>query len=221
MTDLKFQWGPHVYIGEASDELVNILIEKGKEVRKPEFDASHILAGKLKEEYMYQDWNEWFVPLFHEHIVNYITTLGSGASKHVATTSKSFEWELKNLWVNYQGPKEYNPPHNHSGDLSFVIYPDIPQELLDENESKKNIGSVDVNRALPGNIIFEYGDRIYNGFMSFCNTTRALMPHTGLIVIFPAHLTHYAHAFESDVERVSVSGNIVFNYEGSIRQLHP
>jgi len=102
MTDLKFQWGPHMSIGEASDELVNILIEKGKEVRKPKFNVSHILAGKLKEEYMYEDWNEWFVPLFHEHIVNYITTLGSGSARHITTNAKSFVTikDLKNITLH-------------------------------------------------------------------------------------------------------------------------
>ena len=136
-SNLKFEWGPHMSIGMISDELVNLLIDKGKEVRKPEFDWSHELAGKLKEEYTYNDvegdhWNEWFVPLFHEHIVNYIDTLGPGRSRHITTNAKNFTWDLTRLWVNYQGPGEYNPPHNHSGDLSFVIYPDIPQEMLDE-----------------------------------------------------------------------------------------
>ena len=49
-SNLKFQWGPHMSIGKVSDEIVNLLIDKGKEVRKPEFDWSHELAGKLKEE---------------------------------------------------------------------------------------------------------------------------------------------------------------------------
>ena len=41
-----------------------------------------------------------------------------------------------------------------------------------------------------------------------------MMPETGLLIIFPAYLTHHAYVFESkDVERVSVSGNIVFHWE--------
>lgn len=27
---------------------------------------------------------------------------------------------------------EFNPPHDHSGDLSFVLYPSVPQEIIDE-----------------------------------------------------------------------------------------
>ena len=30
-----FKWGPHVVSATVSDELINLIIEKGKEVRKP------------------------------------------------------------------------------------------------------------------------------------------------------------------------------------------
>jgi hypothetical protein len=215
-SELQFKWGPHMSMGMISDELVKLLIDKGKEVRKPEFDWSHELAGKLKEEYTYNDiegdhWNEWFVPLFHEHILNYINTLGPGRSRHITTNAKNFTWDLTRLWVNYQGPGEYNPPHNHAGDLSFVIYPDIPQEMIDEADAMKD--TADSNKTAPGSIVFEYGERKFGDFLSFCNTSCSLIPSTGLCIIFPAYLTHHAYAFHSDVERVSVSGNISFHWE--------
>ena len=37
------------------------------------------------------------------------------------------------------------------------------------------------------------------------------MPKTGDAFIFPAWLVHHVHAFKSDVERISVSGNIILN----------
>jgi len=207
-----FKWGPHITSTMVSSELTNLLIEKGKEVRKPEFDWSHELAGRLKEEYTYEeDWNEWFVPLFHEHIENYVNTLGPGRSKHIVTNAKNFKWGLTRLWVNYQRAGEYNPPHNHSGDLSFVLYPDIPQEMIDEAENMDQRGS---NKTAPGSIVFEYGERKFGDFLSFCNTSFSMVPKTGLCIIFPAYLSHHAYAFQSKgVERVSVSGNIKFYWE--------
>ena len=38
-------------------------------------------------------------------------------------------------------------------------------------------------------------------------------PEVRDLLIFPAWLTHYVHAFKSDVERISVSGNIKFKYD--------
>jgi hypothetical protein len=92
-----------------------------------------------------------------------------------------------------------------------VIYPDIPQEMVDEADAMKD--TTDSNKTAPGSIVFEYGERKFGDFLSFCNTSCSLIPSTGLCIIFPAYLTHHAYAFHSDVERVSVSGNISFNWE--------
>ena len=104
------------------------------------------------------------------------------------------------MWVNYQRKLEYNPPHSHSGDLSFVIYLQVPNELVEErNESvgkRRNFG--------PGAICFEYGFHD----AQFCISDGFRFPEVGELLIFPAWLKHYVFAFKSDVERVSVSGNI-------------
>ena len=115
---------------------------------------------------------------------------------------------------NYQKAGEYNPPHNHSGDLSFVLYPDIPQEMLDEANAVADSDTADSNKTAPGSICFDYGEMHFGDFLSFCNTSFSMVPQTGLLIIFPAYLTHHAYAFQTkDVERVSVSGNIIFTWE--------
>ena len=201
-----FSWGPHLIASTASDELITTLSEKGKEVRNPKFDWSNALAGRIKEEYKFQDYQEWFPPLFHQHLVDYFDSLPEGKSKQTMKSWKNgFEWQIESLWINYQGPKEYNPPHTHGGDLSFVVYVDIPQEILDENEVyQKETGKIG-----PGIIVFDSGDSVYGNFLSFFNNTINFTPKTGMILIFPAYLTHHVYAFDSDVKRVSVSGNII------------
>ena len=50
-------------------------------------------------------------------------------------------------------------------------------------------------------------------FLSFNNVGANIEPYDGLIIIFPAWLSHHVYAFESDVERVSVSGNIKIKHD--------
>ena len=39
---------------------------------------------------------------------------------------------VKALWVNFQRQHEFNPPHDHSDELSFVAYLKIPKEIKEE-----------------------------------------------------------------------------------------
>jgi len=202
-------FGPHVTISKAEDELLNILLEKGKEIRSPEFDFGHNLAGKIKEQYNFENYKEWFTPLFRTHLEEYLNTLPNSHSRHMVENAlEPVEWSISNLWINYQGPKEYNPPHSHQGEISFIIYVDIPKEIHDEREGNPGTTSINYRRTPPGNLVFEYGEPIMSNFLSFANTSYQISPETGVILMFPSWLKHHVFAFESNVKRVSVSGNI-------------
>ena len=45
---------------------------------------------------------------------------------------KNSSWEISTTWINFQKKYEFNPVHTHSGDLSFVLWVQIPYDL--ENE---------------------------------------------------------------------------------------
>lgn len=45
--------------------------------------------------------------------------------------------ELNGLWVNLMKKVEYNPPHLHDGDISWVIYSSIPSEILEKKKILK------------------------------------------------------------------------------------
>ena len=98
--------------------------------------------------------------------------------------------------------RDFNPPHNHSGDLSFVIYLDVPKELKEEYDNNKHIH----NNGGAGAIQFTWGEEQY---LSISN--RTYFPETGMVLIFPAWLKHFVIGYRSEVERVSVSGNIHLN----------
>ena len=101
------------------------------------------------------------------------------------------------MWINYQKPNDYNPPHDHDGKLSFVTYLQIPKELKKEN--KKYTGK----SCGPGGIQFLYG----NGPRD-CITYMSFMPEENDMFIFPAWLKHYVAPYKSNVTRISVSGNV-------------
>ena len=104
---------------------------------------------------------------------------------------------LNALWVNYMKKNEYNPPHDHSDWLSFVIFLKVPEEITKEQE--EFVG----NSAGPGSLSFLYGDGNRQSI-----TYQSVKPKDRDIFIFPAWIKHYVAPFYSDVTRISVSGNI-------------
>jgi hypothetical protein len=107
------------------------------------------------------------------------------------------EYIMSAMWINYQKENEFNPPHDHDGKLSFVIYLKIPEELKKENKdyNGKSCG--------PGGIQFLYGEgpREAVTYMSY-------FPEELDMFIFPAWLKHWVSPFRSKCTRISVSGNV-------------
>jgi len=171
-------WGPLLIETTVEQEFLDILLEKGNESKEKNLDNRKHLAGMIDNEYYYEDYESWY----------WLPDRKIGNS-----------WYPTGLWINYQKANEYNPPHHHTGDLSFVIYLQVPDVLKNEYElskgQRKNSG--------PGTINFDLGVEMPCSLSSFTK-----LPQEGDVFIFPAWLPHYAQAFKSDVERISVSGNI-------------
>ena len=190
-------WGPFLMDVEIEDEIISLLLEKGKESQKKSNDARKNLAAVINKAY-YFETVEWFYPLFSPYVNTYVE--GFSHYKPNAFKKPLTGWEFYGLWINYQKANEYNPPHHHDGDLSFVIYLQVPEEIVKENDVHNNPG--------PGMICFDMGPE-----MPFSVGGNVMMPRVGQVFIFPAWLSHHVLAFKSDVERISVSGNIKFNYD--------
>ena len=194
-------WGPLLLEVEVKDEFISLLLEKGKESRGKNLDHSKSLAGVLDNQYYYEDFEEWFCPLFDPYISAYINIVSD--YKEYCFKNPPIGWTVNSLWINYQKPLEYNPPHNHDGDLSFVIYLQVPEEIEQENERAKG----NRRNSGPGTIIFDIGPD-----MPLSISCIRRMPKAGQAFIFPAWLPHHVNPFKSDVERISVSGNTVFKF---------
>jgi uncharacterized protein (TIGR02466 family) len=160
-------------------------------------NVSHHLAGALESQLMLIKTPEEESKLsdhIFEHIAMYTSESPIDAKKRFALGSK-------NMWLNIQKPGEFNPTHHHSGEISGVIYLDIPIEISEENKKIAEQKNPRQFRSY-GEISFYYGEDIS------CPTYFHLMPVTGQIILFPAKLKHSVHPFYSNVERISVAFNV-------------
>lgn len=191
-------WGPLVLDVEMNSEVISLLLEKGRESREKNLDHRERLASVINEAYYFENF-EWFLPMFNPYVGAYI----KAASDYKINCFKSIpnKWNFDALWINYQKSFEYNPPHNHDGDISFVIYLQVPEELLKENKETKGVH----NNPGPGMMNFDLGID-----MPLSISRMSLMPKVGQAFIFPAWLPHHVYAFKSEVERISISGNVTF-----------
>ena len=190
-----FHWGPFLFHTEITQEECDIIIEEGKKCRRKSNDYRHHLAGHLSEEYAILKF-EWLQKYFEVYLIGYKKWRGR---KLIKTSSTM---QVMDSWINYMKAGDFNPPHNHGGDLSFVIYPDVPKEITQENKEFEGTGS---SMSGPGAIAWMYGEGDNQ-----CISLVERMPVTRDLFIFPAFLKHWVFPFKSDVERVSVSGNIIF-----------
>jgi len=186
-------WGPCVAKMKMTDAFHKALMEEADASQTESQLYQHRLAGIIKKEYELKDYTK--VQPFISDIVriyDHIWDKWRNADK----PSKN-QYLINALWVNYQRQYEFNPPHDHSDDLSFVAYLRIPEELKKEYKAYKGKSSG------PGGISFLYGEGNRQAI-----TYQAYFPEEKDFFIFPAWLKHWVAPFMSDVERVSVSGNI-------------
>ena len=186
-----FNWGPCVIKLKIKDEFKKLLLDEAK---KNTLDYRNKLAGILDHETGYNDESKTkILPSLSQYIGVYDQAYQRYVNKPY---EKMPEYVLSALWINHQKPNEFNPPHDHDGALSFVIYLDIPEALKKEHAEYKG------KSCGPGGIQFIYGNgpRDAITYMSF-------MPEEGDMYIFPAWLKHWVAPYKSDCTRVSVSGN--------------
>jgi len=185
-------WGPCVVHLKVLDDFKNILLN---EIKKSKDDYRHKLAGQIEKEIGYtQESRDKIIPHLSPYLGIYDECFQRYQNKKY---DKKPEYALTALWCNFQKQNEFNPPHDHDGKLSFVIYLSVPESLKKENEAYngKSCG--------PGGIQFLYGEGIRD-----CITYMSYFPKDGDMFIFPAWLKHWVSPYKSDCVRVSVSGNV-------------
>ena len=136
MTDEKkinvsvFNWGPCVIKLKIVDEFKKLLIDEGKKTTR---DFRDKLAGILDNEKGYDEESKKKVL---PYMSQYLGIYDQMYQKYVLKPyEKRPEYVISALWVNYQKQHEFNPPHDHDGKLSFVVYLQIPEELKKEHKA--------------------------------------------------------------------------------------
>ena len=198
MTDKKiaiqyqlFRWGPCLVKLSISKENQDLLLKEAKASRT---DFETRLAGIVTKQVAFRNYT-----MFEELFSKIFELYADALEKWTGDNSIDFKqkYELDALWANFQRPGDFNPPHDHGGTLSWVIFLDVPEALIEENKKYKG------RSAGPGGITFIYGDGPRESV-----THHSFVPKSGDMYIFPAWLKHWVYPFKSNCTRISVSGNV-------------
>ena len=194
---MYFRFGPIIAHHKLNNDFINKLNKKGD---KTHIDHSAHLAGHIKKENEFNvEDKDWFIENTKEIFLEYIQNLQTNSFDHARPPVTGMN--LDKLWINFMKKGEFNPVHDHSGNISFVIYTSVPNEILMENKDFKGKGSG------PGCISFFHGENSENYRSEY-----HFLPKRGYMFIFPASLRHFVPPFKSNVTRISVSGNLTLSF---------
>lgn len=185
-------FGPTIYSNTISDLIFKLLSDKCSVADTQGTNVGNMLAGFVEKQLRIKLSDEEH-ELFVDHIAEHLTMYLGGS---LADIKRLYRLSKDSLWVNIQGPGEFNPVHNHTGTFSGVIYIDVPVEI--KNERVESTSSTTFRNF--GEIFFSYG--------TLGETFFYMLPQNQQIILFPAGLHHGVHPFYSNVHRISVAFNL-------------
>jgi len=161
------------------------------------------LAGNLKHQYSLTKCVESLSDIVLPLCTEYNLHTGYISKKEKILIDKKTSTVLNKAWVNFGRKTEFNPPHSHTGVMSFVIWLDIPYDINEEMELPHVVESF---APLAGHFMFQHVN-------TFGTISPEVLPvdknMNDMIVVFPSGLIHQVFPFyTSDEYRISVSGNI-------------
>ncbi len=164
--------------------------------------ANDTLAGNMEEEYYLNEYTSILEKYIIDHAFSYPPLVTNINKTHKAFTENR-PLTLSNLWVNHQKKHEFNPIHNHSGVLSFIVFIQIPYLIKDQDKISPGKYS-NGNRA--GRLAFleiTPTGRIEHKVFDVDKTWEQS------VLIFPAELNHIVYPFyKVNKPRITISGNI-------------
>jgi len=213
---ILYPFSPPIFQTEVDQNFTKELIEEGRKLSLKDDDWNYKLAGNLKYGRSYH-YKKDFVKKAQKYLINYVERYFNGlieqfgnnydgvkrlleTQKREGQGGKHSDWKigkliLDTLWINFSQKHDFNPPHSHSGSLSFVIFCKVPQKIFEVQ--------ADSNTQRAGELHFTYGEQI----SELHGTEFPIKPYENLMFIFPAKLKHHVPSYWVDEERISVSGN--------------
>ena len=193
-----FNWGPFVAKFTCPKNVLKRLDAEGKQAER---SWNHQLAGHIKSQFKYpEEFEQWF----YKEMSHIFTAYRQAHCEYHALPYMPTPLLYQSLWVNFMKAGDFNPPHIHGGDISFVIFVDVPKQL--EKEMEEHEGTT----AKPGQLMFNYGENSKG--KQWATIGHHVTPKTGDMYIFPAQQQHWVAPFKSEVTRISVSGNLKVQY---------
>ena len=198
-------FGPFLLQTSVDKKVCDELLKRAKNLH---IKANKSLAGHIDKELRFERTDINFFSTQMSPYFDMYKTLGLNALKSSINNPRldkinyNIKFNLSSLWVNFMKPGEFNPPHTHDGDLSFVLFLDIPKVL--EKENKKFEGRSEG----PGALSFFYGESQHY----FINQAYSIFPKKYDMFIFPGTLKHFVYPYKSNCTRISLSGNLDIVY---------
>lgn len=208
----KITFGPALYKTKISTELKDRLLLSAKNQKIPN---NKNLAGRIDNEKLFDLESH---KTFENEIILIIKDYLKLIIDENTNTDIKFEnigFILESLWVNFQICNEYNPPHMHGGDISFVIYLDMPDEIKNETFVGNSTPNGSINFIYGNSTLSHKKENILVDLLQ-PKSLISYLPENNEMFIFPSYLMHYVESFISEnVERISVSGNITLYNKNS------
>ena len=193
-----YHWGPYLASYQLEEKELRTIEALFNKDKRRSYRTK--LAGHVDDEYALDIKKTFKVmaPYINSYCGGYLDFTGQKLCD---------KFKMVSAWVNYMKRHEFNPPHNHAADLSFVLFTKVPEELITENKNHESRGSGKgkLTGQGPGGISFSttYTTDKYH------IQSRSFFPVRGNLFVFPASLVHWVYPFQKAAgERVSVSGNL-------------
>lgn len=183
-----YAWGPYLWRTTIASDTVGVILQRANSIRGDK-SATPMLPFNFDDQWHFPSKDiEWFWGIFKPHLKKYL----GGYSRHndLPVPTEDDIWEFDHIWVNYYKEHDMTALHNHVGDLSIVLYLQIP------TYTDKVLGTA----PEPGSITFCWGD-----------DKKTFVPKVGELFIFPSGLYHMVMPHKTEgAERVSLSANLYY-----------
>jgi hypothetical protein len=149
--------------------------------------------------------NEYLHKVSNPH--NYTSVCLNTKHKENDPDFELFEDVYAEAWVNRYYSGDYTPLHRHGSVLSGLIFLKITPELIKEQcnvEINRQLGSVQTLGKLNGKVEF-----VMNSHYSMCDSTWFPDQEMSIVLLFPGWLSHHTYPFKSNIERRTLSFNLV------------
>jgi|TARA_R100001460_G_scaffold16215_1_gene35553 hypothetical protein len=188
-------------IFDLPEDIMQDLKERCFKAKQDQASYNDRLAGHIKEQYKIEEASLEFIKYLMLCCKD--ETIFKQLPSYILSESKPVY--LDTMWVNFQKKHEFNPPHTHTGVLSFVIFVQIPYDLKEEEKCFKIKLSEDNSNQTSK---FGFLNTDYQGRIKL-HTLDVDKTFEGKILLFNSKQMHTVFPFyTSDDYRITVSGNL-------------